>query len=620
MNKSEPNTGDHGVRRRWQLRMMEGRLAKNAWPVTSTPLLIGRGLGCHICIEDHSVSRLQCEVLERGGEPWLVNRSNRVSTKVNGETQVECKLYLGDCIEFSSHRLFVDALDKGSSLPIGGVAGAPTTQSISDSIYLNPKKAPTDPKKTPDYASNLLALLNLQRNLSQSASLDELVSKIKHHFEASVDSLHSWIVLKSADGEDLFEIPPDSPTRSSPFPTYAISQVIDSGAALRINEEEQERSICAAPLVHGNEVFGALAIEIDGNREPGAANQLDYVQAVALGVSPLILASERMEQMQRDLGVSNSFLPTCDSIVGTSKEMQNLRSRLKEAAPARGSVLILGETGVGKELAARMLHELSPRSAGPYVVVNCAAIPDELFESEVFGHEPGAFTGATGKRIGLFEQAHGGTLFLDEVSELSPMNQAKLLRVAETNVLRRLGSQTDIAIDVRIVSATNRPLPDSSEKHLRIDLFYRLSAFSIWIPPLRERTGDIPVIAEHFRAQFAPHSTHRPSRFSNEASLKMINYHWRGNVREMKNVVERACYAAESQEIQASDILVPKDISRSKGSESRSPLKELEREHLLQVLADHDNNVADAAKALGIASSTMYYKLKRHGIKLRNPK
>jgi len=582
-------------------------------------LAVGRGLGCEILIEDPSVSRLQCEIQLKDGAPMLRHRSGSQDTLVNGEACTTAMLRLGDVIQFASYRLIVDIAPEPRDSTGQVSENTPTTQSFTDSPYLSTTPRSVPVQAPPEFTSDVVSLYTLLRTLAKLASLAPLVDELKAHLTLRFGPCRFWLALGSPDSAEIVPYPPVPRSDLDRIPVANMRQAVASGEGIRAIGEDGREVLCA-PLVHATGPFGAVAISRNAIQGAPAELDLHYVLAVAEGVSPLILAAERMEQLQRDQARAWPKPPEANLMLGTSEEVVNLRRRLAEAASARGNVLVLGETGVGKELAARMVHDLSRRAGGPYVVVNCAAIPDELFESEVFGHNKGAFTGASGARAGLFEQAHGGTLFLDEVGELSPMNQARLLRVVETGTLRRLGSNEDLSVDVRIVSATNRPLPDSSEKHLRIDLFYRLSSFSIWIPPLRERASDIPEIAAHFLARFSAHSPARPVAIAEEAITKLKKYQWPGNIRELANTIERACYTASDQTILERDILLPQDAESAPIRGGQQSLDDVERGHLLKVLSENENNVAMTAQALGMAASTLYYKLRRHKISLRNPK
>ena len=374
----------------------------------------------------------------------------------------------------------------------------------------------------------------------------------------------------------------------------------------------------AAPLLHGGDPFGAIAVRRLATQGAFNENDLHYLVAVAECSAPLIRAAERLEQMQRDTEQQTPLAVGLDlTAADTSAETLALHHEVRRAAVARVNVIVQGETGVGKELTARMLHDLSARHMGPYVVVNSASLSPEMFESEMFGHERGAFTGATHRRKGLFELAHGGTLFLDEITELSLANQAHLLRVVETGIFRPVGSEKELRVDVRIVCATNRPLPDKSQTYFRADLYHRLSGIIIRIKPLRERKGEIPSLAKKFLGFSAPHTQMHPKGFTKEATDKLMAYDWPGNIRELRNVVERACFMTQAEYLSSGDLCIEDNgTSMAVGQEIVS-LMELERQHLLEMLRTHNNSVAKVAAALGLSRSAMYYKLARHEIKPR---
>ena len=307
-------------------------------------------------------------------------------------------------------------------------------------------------------------------------------------------------------------------------------------------------------------------------------------------------------------------------IVGRSAASQKVLETVNRIARTDSSTLILGETGVGKELVATLLHTQSGRRDAPFVVVNCAALHDELFESEVFGHEKGAFTGAHRLRHGLFEVANGGTLFLDEVGETSPESQAKLLRVLETGRFRRLGSSQETAVDVRVVAATNRDLTQATARgHFREDLYYRLATFTVSIPPLRARPEDIPDLVEHFVARF--NRRFRSNKHVDDAAMRALeHYGWPGNVRELIHVIEQSVVLSDGDVIGVEDLpvrLLPAEIpavmmetSHAAGDTVPS-LRDVQRRHIQWVLQKVGGNRAKAAHALGMSERTFYRLLER---------
>ncbi len=303
--------------------------------------------------------------------------------------------------------------------------------------------------------------------------------------------------------------------------------------------------------------------------------------------------------------------------VGTSPAFVKLMEQVARVARTDQTTLILGETGVGKEVVAKLLHAQSARCDQPFVVVDCAALHEELLQSEIFGHEKGAFTGAARRKHGLFEVAHGGTMFLDEVADTSPDVQAKLLRVIETGRFRRLGGTEEIAVDVRVVAATNRDLRQAILRgHFREDLFYRLATFTIEIPPLRERPEDIRVLAEHFLEQFNVRFS-AAKRLSEGAMAALTQYGWPGNVRELIHVLQQAAALSEGDVVELSDLPAPvRDSAPPPAAtplEEALTLREAERRHLFAVLAKVGGNRAQAARLLGVSERTLYRLLRRYG-------
>ncbi|MGI9579865.1 sigma-54-dependent transcriptional regulator [Chryseobacterium sp. RRHN12] len=306
-----------------------------------------------------------------------------------------------------------------------------------------------------------------------------------------------------------------------------------------------------------------------------------------------------------------------EGIIGKSKVLLDVVEKIRIVAPTDTSVLVVGESGTGKEKVAHSVHELSDRSAHPIVVVNCAALPHALIESELFGHEKGSFTGANTLRIGKFEQANGGTVFLDEIGELPLDSQVKLLRVLQEKEIERLGGNNTIKVNVRIVAATNRSLEkEVAEGRFRLDLYYRLNVFPIELPPLRERKEDIVLLAHFFLNKYAASSRRNITSISEKALEQLLNYHWPGNIRELEHLIERSVLLAKTTEIENFDL--PQIIE--KPTETQSPLKSLEdmeRDHIMSALQTSNGKVSGpggAAELLKIQAQTLYSKMKKLGI------
>jgi two-component system nitrogen regulation response regulator NtrX len=310
------------------------------------------------------------------------------------------------------------------------------------------------------------------------------------------------------------------------------------------------------------------------------------------------------------------------TMVGESPAMNFLRQQVALAAPTNGRVLILGENGTGKELVARTIHQTSRRKSGPFVEVNCAAIPEELIESELFGHMRGAFTGAVADKPGRFEQANGGTIFLDEIADMSLKTQAKVLRVLQEQVMERVGGTQRIKVDVRVLAATNKDLPaEIKAGRFREDLYFRLNVIPIFVPPLRDRQQDIPLLAEHFMAVLAAEDGKRPKRLASEAAARLQQHSWPGNVRELRNIIERMLIFVQGDTITAQDLgfLGRDGIPEAPANHGAVvPLSDardnFEKDYILKVLAAQNGNMSRTAEVLGVERSNLYKKLRAFGI------
>ncbi len=330
-------------------------------------------------------------------------------------------------------------------------------------------------------------------------------------------------------------------------------------------------------------------------------------------------ALERRSLIDRNRILESALLPADgEDLIGESPTFLEMLKRIEKVAATGSSVLVLGETGVGKEMVARRIHALSPRAARPFVAVECAALQEEILQSELFGHERGSFTGAVRSKPGLFEVADGGTLFLDEIGEVTPATQVKLLRVLEASTFRHVGGTDELKVDVRLLAATNRPLEKMvAEGLFREDLLYRLDAFRIEIPPLRQRREDIPALCQHFLARLAPRVG--ATRGLSAAALEALARHdWPGNVRELLHVLEHGLIVSDGPEIEVKDL--PRSALRAApapaaGGESElMTLHELERAHIDRALRVHGGHRGKVARALGISERNLYRKLREHGL------
>ena len=303
-----------------------------------------------------------------------------------------------------------------------------------------------------------------------------------------------------------------------------------------------------------------------------------------------------------------------ENIIAKSSKMQRVIEVIKVVAKSNATVLITGESGTGKELVARAIHSQSDRRSKPFVAVSCAALPESLLESEMFGHEKGSFTGAYAQKKGKFEFANGGTLFLDEIGEMSANIQVHLLRVLEEKEFTRVGGNEPIKVDVRVISATNKDLRKAIDKQeFREDLYYRLNVVNIELPPLRERKEDIPLLAEHFLHKFAMENRKEVNEFSPEVIESLLAYEWPGNIRELENSIERAIILSRDSSITTAD-LPQENVSLVSSASIGKNLKEVEKTHILNILRETGENYSEAARILGVSRMTLYNKAKEYGL------
>jgi Nif-specific regulatory protein len=310
------------------------------------------------------------------------------------------------------------------------------------------------------------------------------------------------------------------------------------------------------------------------------------------------------------------------SMIGTSTSMQKVYELIAQVAPSNATVLITGESGTGKELVAQEIHRLSRRADKPYITINCAALPESVIESELFGHEKGAFTGAVAQRKGRFELAHRGTLFLDEIGELSPQVQVKLLRVLQEREIERVGGDHPIKVDVRLIAATNRKLEQEVQAgRFREDLYYRLNVFPIHVPPLRERKSDIVLLADYFVEKYAEKNGKLIKRISSPALDLLTSYHWPGNVRELENCIERAVILSTDMVIHSYHLPPSLQSAQSTNTEPTTTLEaalsRLEKELIVEALKITNGNMAAAARRLGITERQMGLRVHHYGINWR---
>ena len=376
---------------------------------------------------------------------------------------------------------------------------------------------------------------------------------------------------------------------------------------------QSARQLAVLPFHHHQELLGAIVIGCPQECSC-VTRELDAIELILNQTAGALRRAVRHEEEIRDLRARIEPTDGFSGMVGKDPKMQVVYKLIEDVAPTDATVLIQGESGTGKELVARAIQQQSPRSDKPFVVINCSAYPSTLLESELFGHEKGAFTGASRRRAGRFEQAHGGTVFLDEIGEIPPTAQIKLLRVLQSQKFERLGGEQTLSVDVRILAATNKNLLDQVKAGaFREDLFYRLNVILIHMPPLRERRNDIPILARYFLKKFAGKQAKEVAEFNSEAMRALLAYGWPGNVRELENTIEHAIVLAKGKAVEVFDL--PGALVDRPAAEAPAPDKTIEKNEarlLREVLEECNWNKTVAATRLGISRSTLYEKIKKY--------
>jgi DNA-binding NtrC family response regulator len=547
-----------------------------------------------------------------------LNSSN--TTLVNGASVKEHVLTVGDEIAVGTAVFMVTGFNPEATRIVVGAPAPAQTLSLreSESMYLSLQTDKTQVEGRPQTVRELALLFSIGRELSRATSLPELFDMLVARLQERFLPTSIWIARCYEDDDELVF---HHQAAGAPEPPMKILRKVlsEQRGLLTPGVDKKDREILvttlAAPLTIGGERLGVVALESRAPEDRYGEADLEFLVALTHTISPFIHAVERIEQLRRDNERLQTQTGDSFAIVGESKSIKHVRATVRKAARSDLSVLILGETGVGKELVARMVHDLSPRSRGTLVTVNCAAIPQELFESELFGYEAGAFTGATRRKEGLIEVADKGTLFLDEIGDLSRENQARILRAVETGAFRRVGAQKEIQVDIRVVSATNKEITRAvASGEFRQDLYHRLNGFEVHVPPLRERSQDIPILAEHFLRLGREHAKHPITGFEPEAMTFLCNRPWPGNVRELRSVVNRAIVLAQHERIRVPD-LQSNIVPIATGDKERPfSLALVEKNHIAAVLKECGGNISNAARLLEVSRNTLYNKIAEYGI------
>jgi Nif-specific regulatory protein len=619
-------------------------LKDSAVALSSSEFPIGRDPSNLLSISDPSMSRRHCVIKREGERLKIRDLDSRNGTFVNGEAvKNEAWLEHGDQISVGDSvfvlQLNEDGEEAAGKVEFDDVITHATAQlQLQDVLYLHPDKIQNQLPATSRLARNLNALLKISRVVHAIRDLEQLQAQILDLiFEVS--PAERGAILLDGKGGDRFSsvftryrhAASTQPVRVSRTITRRVLEEgiailgadVPASGGLNVVESlvvSNVRSLLCVPLTVFEKVIGCIYLDTISGAGRFDEDHLQLVAAIA-GICAVALENARRQQWleQENLRLATE-INLEHNMVGDSPRIREVYQLLSRAAPTDSTVLIEGESGSGKELAARALHRNSPRSGKPFVAINCAAIPAELLETELFGHERGAFTGAVTQKKGRLEVADGGTVFLDEIGELAPALQVKLLRVLQEREFERVGGTRPISVDIRLIAATNRDLGDAVKaKTFRQDLYFRLNVVSLIMPPLRERREDIPMLAGYFVDKHSKKCKVKAKTFSEEAMACLVHYDWPGNVRELENAIERALVMS------LSDVILPEDLPESL-LEKHAPsgvtiakyhtaVKDLKKRLIVGAVEEAKGNYTEAARLLGVHPNYLHRLIKNLDLK-----
>lgn len=601
----------------WQLTIKIGRHKGASWPISIWPIVIGRAETCDVIVRDPLVSREHCRVSEtRAGVVVLQDLASTNTTLVNGEPVSTCELGIGDQLSVGSATFMVTKLGSPHATPLAALGRATTQRVVDAPAFREFVRARTD-DASPSDVGQLHALYRFSVNLSAIQTEPDLAAEAAAFIEAQVTGATGIVVTRSESGgfdrvfsgAGAMHVQRVSALREMLNSPIADIEPILRGSSMRLHGQMTN----IAPLCVRHETIGVLAALLPDEAPHDPEHVMRLLQCAARAAAPYLWVARNLTVPSPERTATPAEAEVRDVLVGCSESMTKVRATIGLVARAELPVLIQGETGTGKELVARMIHRLSARADAPFIAVNCAAIPDELFESEFFGHSKGAFTGATRDKAGLFREADGGILFLDEVADLSPAGQSRLLRVIELGTVRPVGGGSERQVDVWVLSATNRDLLEAvGAGRFRDDLYYRLAGIELHIPPLRDRAEDIPELVAHFTRGYASAASPVRSVFDRDATAYLAGLEWPGNVRELRNTVNRAMALSAGGP-------VPLEMLRGLVRQPRplgasSTLEEVERAEMDRVLKLCEGHISDAARMLGMHRNTLARKIRQYGL------
>lgn len=618
-----------------RIQVSAGPLADSNYFLSEAEIRIGRDPSNSLAISDLSLSRRHCVITREEDGYKLRDLESRNGTFVNGAVISEIELSHGDQISVGESVLVfllhedTDETDTGTVEFDDGLTQATVQLRPQDVLYLQPERILKELPAASRLGRNLNALLKISRVVHSISDLDPLQEQILQLIFEVVPAEHGAILLDGQGNEkfsSLFAYPAPArhgePVRVSRTITR---QVMEQGVAILGADVPASgglsgveslvsfkvRSLLCVPLTVFQKVLGCIYLDTS---RPGTRFDRDHLQLVASIAGSCAVAlenSRRLQWLEQENMRLAAEINLQHSMVGESAAMKEVYLFLSRVAPTESTVLVAGESGTGKELVARAIHRNSPRAGRPFIAINCAAIPEGLLESELFGYERGAFTGAAVQKKGRLEVADGGVVFLDEIGELAPALQVKLLRVLQEREFERLGGSRPISIDIRLIAATNQDLAAAVKaRTFREDLYYRLNVVSFVLPRLRERVEDIPILAEYFVAKFAAKCKVKAKKISPEAMAGLVNYDWPGNVRELENAIERALVLGVSDFIRPED-LPDSVVGKASGkgvheAKYHLAVTQLKKHLILTALEEAKGNYTEAARVLGVQANYLH--------------
>ncbi len=615
-----------------RLAAIAGKLKGSVFPLNEDPVVIGRETAADLCLADRAVSRRHSRVEPKGEQFWIDDLQSLNGTFVNDVPVKQRALYHGDRIRIGDTQfLFLlhegDVPSKANHVEFDDdhfVSGATVQVRFDDALFL--------------MARDLSALMKVSTTINAIRGLEDLQAKLLELLFEVVPAERGAILLSAGEPgsfETMFGLDRYGNVEATVKVSRTIArQVLNEGVAILSNDPAgneaannvesliatRTSALLCVPLKMIERILGIIYLVTS---EPATRFDNDHLQLVSAiaGIAAVAIENARhVESLESENQLLRADARLEHNMVGESAAMRQVYAFISKAAPTDSTVLISGESGTGKELAARALHQNSKRSDNPFMAVNCAALAESLLESELFGHEKGAFTGALAQKKGRLEVADGGSLFLDEIGELSPALQVKLLRVLQEREFERVGGTRTIKVNIRLIAATNKDLGAAiAQGTFRQDLYYRLNVVNLEMPALRKRPEDIPLLASYFAAKYADKCNRRVTGISLEGKARLVSYDWPGNVRELENAIERAVVLGSTELILAEDL--PEAVLESEVSAGAPLTKyheavaQTKKQIILSAMDQAKGSFTEAAKLLGVHANYLHRLIRNLNLK-----